>query len=64
MYIGHCRLCVSVHLSFAAFPHYCMDLGVTWGNGRGCPLVVHYWPDLQLVHGFRCYDNIRICLYC
>jgi len=19
---------------------------------------VHYWADLQLVHGFRCYDNI------
>jgi len=24
----------------------------------GCPLVVHYWADLQSVHGFRCYDNI------
>jgi len=24
----------------------------------GGPLVVHYWADLQLVHGFRCYDNI------
>ena len=23
-----------------------------------CPLVVHSWADLQLVHGFRCYDNI------
>jgi len=22
------------------------------------PLVVHYWADLQSVHGFRCYDNI------
>ena len=28
------------------------------GNGRGCPLVVHYWADLQSVHGFHCYDNI------
>jgi len=27
-------------------------------NGSGCPLVVHYWADLQSVHGFRCYDNI------
>jgi len=26
-----------------------------------CPLVVHYWADLQLVHGFRCYDNTHIC---
>ena len=24
----------------------------------GCPLVVHYWTDLQSMHRFRCYDNI------
>jgi len=59
MYIGHGHL--SVCLSFAAFPHYCTDLDVTWANGRGCPVVVHYWVDLQLVHGFRCYDNIHVC---
>jgi len=37
------------------------DLDVTWGSGRGCPLVVH-----SLLGGFaisarvtvRCYDNI------
>ena len=34
----------------------CVD--VTRGNGRGYPLVVHYWADLQSVQGFRCYDNI------
>jgi len=56
MYIGHGRLCVC--LSLAAFPHNCMDPDVTWGNGRGCPLFVHYWADLQSVHGFCCYDNI------
>jgi len=55
MYIGHGRLCVC--LSLAAFPHYCTDPDVSWGNGRGCPLVVHCWADLQSVHGFRCYDN-------
>jgi len=22
------------------------------------PLVVHFWADLQSVHGLRCYDNI------
>jgi len=55
MYIGHGRL---VCLSIATFPHYCTDLDVTWGNGRGCPLVAHHWADLQSVHGFRCYDNI------
>jgi len=44
--------------SLAAFPHYCTDPDVSWENGRGCPLVVYYWADLQSVHGFRCYDNI------
>jgi len=24
----------------------------------GCPLVVHYWADLQSVHGLCCYGNI------
>jgi len=33
MYIGHGRLCVCLFL--AAFQHYCTDLDVTWGNGRG-----------------------------
>jgi len=34
--------------------HYCTDPDVTWGCGRGCPLVVHYWADLQ---SLRCYGN-------
>jgi len=38
-----------------------MDRDVSWGNGRGCPLVVHSWADLQLVHGFQCYENIHVC---
>ena len=41
------EMCLSVCLSLAIFPHYCT-----------CPLVVHYWAHLQLVNGFRCYDNI------
>jgi len=44
-------------LSSAACPHYCTDPDVTWGNGMGCPLVMHYWADLQSVHGLRCYGN-------
>jgi len=58
MYIVHDRLCVC--LSLATFLHYCMDPDVTWGvvPGTWCPLVVHYWADLQSVHEFRCYDNI------
>ena len=56
-HIDHGCLCVC--LSLAAFPHHCIDPDVTWGNGRrGCPLVVHYWADLQSLHRFRCYDNI------
>jgi len=47
-------VCVSVPRLFS---HYCMDPDVTWGNGRECPLVVHYWSDLQSVHWFHCYDN-------
>jgi len=60
MYIGHTCLsvCMSVCLSMATFRHYCTDPDVTCGNGRGYPLVVHCWADLQLVHRFRCYDNI------
>jgi len=37
-----------------------MDPDVTWGNGRGCPLVVQSWADLQSVHGFYCYDYDNI----
>ena len=38
-----------------------MDVDVTWGNGRGCPLVVHYWVDMQSVHRLHCYDSIHVC---
>ena len=51
-------VCLSVCLSAAACPHYYTDPDVTWGSGRGCPLVVRYWADLQSVHGWRCYGNI------
>jgi len=52
------RVYVSVSLSLAAFPQYCTDPDVSWGNGRGCPLIVRYLADLQSLQGFRCYDNI------
>jgi len=52
---AHCKV---VCLSAAVRPHYCTDPDVTWGRGRGYPLVVHYWADLQSVHGLRCYGNI------
>jgi len=46
-------VCVCVYLSAASCSHYCMDPDVTWGSGRGCPLVVHCWADLQSVIGAR-----------
>jgi len=65
MYCGHARLCVclpvclSVCLSVRGVrPRYCRDTDVTWRHGRSCPLVVHYWTDLQSGHGLRCYSNI------
>jgi len=48
----------SVCLSAAACLRYCTDPDVTWGTGRGCPLVAHYWADLQSVLGLPCYGNI------
>jgi len=60
MYIGHMHLCVCVCvcLSLAAFPHYCMDWDVTWGNGGACRLVVHCWADLQSM------CTVRVSLLC
>jgi len=43
--IGHVHLFVC--LCLATCPHYYTDPDVTWGNGRGCPLDVNYWADLQ-----------------
>jgi len=35
-----------------------MGPDVSWENGSGRYLVVHYWADLESVHGFRCHNNI------
>jgi len=45
MYCDYGRLCVC--LSLAALLYYSTDPDVTGGNGRGCPLVVHYWADFS-----------------
>ena len=51
--------CASVCLSVRGhMPTLLHDPDVTWGSGSGCPLVVHYWADLQSVHGLHCYGNI------
>ena len=47
-------VCLSVCLTVAACLQYCTDPDVTWGSGRGCLQVVHYWADFQSVHGLRC----------
>jgi len=47
-----------VCLSAYVRPHYCTDPDVTWRHGRGCPVVVHYWADLQSGHGLRFCGNI------
>ena len=57
MYCGQARLCVCV--SVRGRMHTLLHgPGCNRGSGRGCPLVVHYWADLQSVHGLRCYGNI------
>jgi len=53
LYSGHGHLSVPHHI-----PTLLHSLDVNWGNGRGFPLAVHCWADLQLVPGFHCYDNI------
>ena len=59
MHIGHGRLCVcmSFCMSLAAFP-YSTNPDVSWGNSRGCCLVVHCSADLQSMRGFCRCDNI------
>jgi len=63
MYYGHVRLsvCLSVCLSLSVhsgMPALLHGPGCNLGSGKECPLVVHYWVDLQSVHGLRCYGNI------
>ena len=60
MYI-YVSVCLSVPRRIPTLLH---GPGCNLGNGRGCRLVVHYWADLQSVHGFRCYDNIAMNSKC
>ena len=50
-------VCLSVCLSAAACLYYYTDPVLPSGSGRRCPLVVHYWADLQKVHELLCYGN-------
>jgi len=56
------RSCASVCLPVCVFvpcriPTLQHGPGYNLGNGRVCPLVVHYWADLQSVHGYSCYET-------
>jgi len=49
MHCGHPRLCVcmSVHGRMPTLLH---GRGCNLESGRECPLVVHYWANLQSIH--------------
>ena len=48
-------VCVTVRGRTPTLLH---GLGCNLEHGRGCPLLVHYWADLQPGHGLHCYGNI------
>jgi len=57
MYCDHARLCVcprphahTIARTRMSWDVQKVDRRCGWGSGRGCPLVVHYWADLQSVH--------------
>jgi len=53
-------VCVSVSVCLSVrgrMPTLLHGPACNLGSGRGCPLVVHYWVDLQSVHGLRRYGN-------
>jgi len=74
MYSGHGRLCVcarvSVCLSLTAFPHYCTDPDVTWGNGSGvpssCALFGRIGAQVLLLwqHSAECEMSASACTRC
>jgi len=69
VYWSRASVCLSVCLSLAAFPHYCKDPDVTWENGRGCSLFVHYRWICNRCTGFvamtthRRTRNVSECFY-
>jgi len=60
MYSGNDHLCVCWSVP-RCIPTLLHEHGCNLREWQGCPLVVHYWVDMQSVHGFHCYDNIHIC---
>ena len=59
----HLFVCLWVCLSVRGLtPTLLHGPGCNLGHGRGCPIVVHYWVDLQSVHGLRCYGKITLTI--
>jgi len=53
-------VCLCVCLSVRGrMPTLLHGPGCNLGEWWGIPLLVHYWADLQSVHGLRCYGNTR-----
>jgi len=53
-------VCLSVSVSVCSrMPTLFHGPGCNLGEWYGMPLVLHYWTDLQSVHGLRCYRNTR-----
>ena len=51
--------CASVCLAVRrCMPTLLHGPGCNLRSGTGCPLVVHYWADLQSGHELRCYGNV------
>ena len=52
MYSSDDHQCLPVVSVPRRMPTLLHGAGCNLGDGRGCPLVVHYWADLPLVMGF------------
>jgi len=52
MYIGHSRLSVCLSVCSSPHAHTAARTRMSLGGMVGVSLVVHYWADLQWVHGF------------
>jgi len=57
-------VCLSVPRCIPTLLH-CTDPDVTWGNSRGCPLVVHDWYELlwQQEHSAECEMPASACTH-
>jgi len=58
MYCGHACLCVCLSVR-GRMPTLLHGPGCNLGSGGGCPLVVHYWADLQSMDGLLCCGSTR-----